>query len=179
MRISRTRQPRRWLFFVLLIILLVVTIEAPVGYVLGFYNWTEYHREHLRIGGGETESGHNVKLAAGDSLRLRIDFDQNPSLSSSLTLVPADRWPCMSGCYKVEVADVLHVTPDVGRTIELYYTTTTGGDFVWFAAGLNKPLAGFVPGAATLTISRLYLVLIPLIATIVLLVMARRNEHDN
>jgi hypothetical protein len=161
---------RNGVFLILMIALVGVAVEAPIGYFLGLYNWTEYYSESRKIGGGETQDGYPLQLETGDSLRLEIDFDQSPLVASMLLLIPANAWPCMPDCTKVQVAAALQVAPDLGRTIELLYTATTGGAFVWFGAGISGPLTGFVSGTATLRLSRLYLVILPFIMIGVLFV---------
>jgi predicted Abi (CAAX) family protease len=35
----------------LAVILLLVLVEAPVGYFTGLLNWTEYYRQEFKVGG--------------------------------------------------------------------------------------------------------------------------------
>jgi len=54
--------------------LILLVIEAPLGYLVGAYNWTEYQRASVVFGAAST-SVHYITFSPLDSLKFSVVFD--------------------------------------------------------------------------------------------------------
>jgi hypothetical protein len=154
----------------MLCVLAVISIEAPVGYFFGTYNWTEYVHTSVNIRAGDT-TVHYLTVAPLDSVRIAMKF-QGSAVIGAILFMPKETY---IQCQGIEDCSEARNWPNlIGPPFELTYTSVNGGEFVWFATAANA--AGPVPGVALVTVSRVYLAVVPAMIAVLLLVALKRTR---
>jgi hypothetical protein len=175
--------PSRRLFVVA--VLLVVTLDPMLGYYLGVFNWTEYYREEASIGNTpDMIQPHFITLQPLDSIRIGVTYEKHLLLNPLWLISSEDIDGCASSvgnrlsCEWEKAAAISNplACTDCGATNQICYTTFKGGHYVWFAGGIAED--GWTPnGTATVTISRLYLALVPGVILLAFLLWSRRKTR--
>lgn len=157
------------IYLVPVLILAIVGLAAPIGYLTGTSNWSEYYSQEVNI--GEKVNSGFVALAPMDSLRISVSF-QEPADSPYLILLTADLF------YNCQVPTCIALAKDVpmGPTsnLQIYYTSASGGTYAWIAIGMAGETT--VPGVVTITISVLCLAFVPFVAILTLLIYPRHKK---
>jgi len=183
------RRRNRSILLILCLALLVITLEAPLGDYLGVFNWTEYVRKEFVIGGGKTEYIRTVTLAPLDSLSITVAFESPPYLVF-VFLVSANVWKQEAHEDYGRLGELLATEnwPTINEAqftnpsshFQIHYTTLTGGDFLLLANGMGKERGGGdIRGNVMVTVSRLYLALIPAFFLVSSIIFVLRNRRTH
>jgi hypothetical protein len=171
-----TTRNLRLIGLILFIVLLALAAEAPVGHYLGIINWTERIRFEFNIGGAREDDYQMITLAPMESVRISVSFDEKPALGSILFLVSYSDWMKCHQQFEIDIRTcvfdkIIEMESDSAgerQTLTVHYTTPEFGNFLWYAGGWSSVGAPNVRGKILITASRLYLVVAPVFAMIVL-----------
>jgi hypothetical protein len=158
------------------LILVIVVLQALIGYLGGVRNWSEYYTETVNI--NETTNNGVIALGPMDSLYIGVSFQGTANYPSLFLQTPNQFNACVNsgiaGCGSVAEASIM----SAASKLQIYYTSTTGGAYIWVAIGVANGGNTILPGILTIRISRLYLVFIPVLGGLALMIDLRRKRRE-